>query len=175
MGPKKDGPKVNGDIRVPEMRLIGDDGTQYGVVSLEQAKLIADDSGLDLVEVSPGAQPPVVKLIDYGKYKYKLQKKQNEAKKKQITIQVKEIKFRPNIDSHDLQVKLKKAKEFLDAGDKIKMVMQFRGREMANKHLGLEKFSQIIEQAIELGGVVEAEPKFMGYRSIAMIGATKKK
>lgn len=172
-GGPKGGPRVNDDIRSPEVRLIGDDGTQYGVVSIMEAKRTASDAGLDLIEVSPNAKPPVVKLIDYGKYKYQLQKKKNEAKKKQITVQVKEIKFRPNIDTHDLGVKLKKAEKFLAQGDKIKLLMQFRGREMAHVDIGKEKFKSIIDAVLELGAVVESHGKMMGNRIIALVGPAK--
>jgi len=156
------------------MRLIGDDGTAYGVVSLEQARNIADDTGLDIVEVSPNAKPPVVKLIDYGKFKYDQQKKANEAKKKQAIIALKEIQFRPNIEQHDLNTKLKRAEKFLDQGDKVKLVMQFRGREMAYKDLGMGKFRKIIEQVEEFGAIVESELKFMGNRIITILSPDKK-
>ena len=157
------------------MRLISDDGDQYGVVSMTEALRIGEEQGLDLVEVSPNAKPPVVKLIDYGKYKYLAQKKANEAKKKQVTIQLKEIQFRPNIEKHDLDVKLKKAEKFLEQGDKIKLVMQFRGREMAYKQAGFEKFQGIIAQIVEMGAVVESEAKMMGNRIICIVAAAKKK
>jgi translation initiation factor IF-3 len=163
-------------IRVPEVRLIGDDGHQYGVVAIAEAKQIADDAGLDLVEVSPNAAPPVVKLIDYGKFKYQQQKKASEAKKKQVTIQLKEIKLRPGIEEHDLNTKLKKVYKFLESGDKVKLLMQFRGREMAHKDLGLEKFKAILAEIVEnSGALVESAPKFMGNRVISMVAPQKKK
>ncbi len=141
-----------------------------------EGKRIADEQGLDLVEVSPGAKPPVVKLIDYGKFKYQQQKKAAEAKKKQVTIQVKEVKFRPAIDIHDLNVKLKNVYRFLEHGDKVKMLMQFRGREMAHRHIGLDKFREIIAGVVEETGCsVEAPLKMMGNRAIAMIAPAKKK
>ncbi len=126
------------------------------------------------MEVSPGANPPVVKLIDYGKFKYITQKKANEAKKKQAVVIIKEIQFRPNIEKHDLEVKLKKAAQFLEQGDKIKMVMQFRGREMAYKDAGLEKFQAIIKTVSEMGAVIESEPKMMGTRIITVVAPLKK-
>lgn len=173
---KGDSTRINEQIRVPEIRLIGDDGTQYGVVSIARAREISDETGLDLVEVSPNAKPPVVKLIDYGKYKYQIQKKASEAKKKQVVVNLKEVKFRPNIEKHDLEVKLKNTKKFLDQGDKVKMLMQFRGREMAHKELGLGKFDEIIKTAVEdMGAVVESPVKMMGNRAIAMIAPSKKK
>ena len=158
------------------MRLIADQGEQHGVVSIDQARRIAEEVGLDLVEVSPNAKPPVVKLIDFGKFKYQQQKKAAEAKKKQVTIQVKEVKFRPAIDVHDLNVKLKNVFRFLDSGDKVKMLMQFRGREMAHKDIGLDKFKEIINSVVEeADAVVEAPLKMMGNRAICMVAPSKKK
>lgn len=166
------GPRVNEEIRLSECRLIGDDGTQYEIVSMSEARRIAEEQGLDLVEVSPNASPPVVKVVDYGKYKYLLQKKANEAKKKQVVIQLKEIQFRPNIESHDLETKLKHAQKFIAQGDKVKMVMQFRGREMAYKDAGMEKFANIIKKVEEFGAAIESEPKFMGNRVITIVAPT---
>lgn len=174
-GRKEQGPRINDQIRVPEVRLIADGEEQYGVVSIDKAREISDDTGLDLVEVSPNAKPPVVKLIDYGKFKYEQQKKANEAKKKQATVQLKEIQFRPNIESHDLETKLKRAEKFLGQGDKIKMVMQFRGREMAYRDAGLEKFKSIVAQVEEMGSQVESPVKMMGNRIITIVAPTKKK
>ena len=154
--------------------MIGDDGTQYGVVSMIEAQRIAEDKGLDLVEVSPTAKPPVVKIIDYGKFKYIQQKKANEAKKKTATVQLKEIQLRPNIEAADLETKLKRAYKFLDQGDKIKMVLQFRGREMAYRDNGMKKFNSIIERVQEHGAIVESEPKMMGTRIIAILASNKK-
>lgn len=145
------------------------------MVTLAQAKIIAESEGLDLIEISPNAKPPVVKLMDYGKYKYQVQKKAAEAKKKQVVIDVKEVKFRPNIEKHDLDVKMKNIDKFLDQGDKVKLLMQFRGREMAHKDIGLGKFNEILKQIAEKGAVVESAPKFMGNRVIAMIAPGKKK
>lgn len=172
---RNDGPRINGMIRVPEIRLIGDDGHQYGVVSISEANRIAEQVGLDLVEVSPDASPPVVKLIDYGKYKYLIQKKANESKKKQATVVIKELQFRPNIEAHDLEVKLKRAEKFLLDGDKVKLMMQFRGREMAYQEAGLEKFKIIIQSIVDkTEAIVESEPKIMGNRIFAMIASGKK-
>lgn len=128
-----------------------------------------------MVEVSPSAKPPVVKLVDYGKYKYIQQKKANEAKKKQAVIQLKEIQFRPNIETHDLETKLKKAEKFIGQGDKVKMVMQFRGREMAYRDAGLQKFREIIKQVEEFDAQMESEPKFMGNRIITIVAPISKK
>ncbi|MCT4641976.1 MAG: translation initiation factor IF-3 [Bacteriovoracaceae bacterium] len=175
-GPKKNqGPRVNDQIRTPEVRLIGDKGDQYGVVTIAKANDIAREQGLDLVEVSPNAKPPVIKLIDYGKFKYQQQKKASEAKKKQVTITVKEVKFRPGIDIGDLNVKMKRVVKFIGQGDKVKMLMQFRGREMAHKEIGLDKFKEIINQAVEqTGAVIEAPVKMMGNRAIGMLAPAKK-
>lgn len=170
-----DGPRVNREIRVPEVRLIADGGEQYGVVSIERAFEISEQIGLDLVEVSPNAKPPVVKLIDFGKFKYQMQKKAAEAKKKQVTISVKEVKFRPGIDIHDLEVKVKQVQKFLIQGDKVKMLMQFRGREMAHKDLGLGKFNEIITLILEgVAATVESPVKMMGNRAICMLAPVKK-
>jgi translation initiation factor IF-3 len=139
-----------------------------------EARRLSDEQGLDLVEISPTASPPVVKLIDYGKYKYELQKKAQEAKKKQIVVQLKEVQLRPNIEQHDLEVKLNQCSKFLEQGDKIKISMQFRGREMAYKDTGMEKFKAIVEQIIEMGAAVESEPKLMGNRIIAILASVKK-
>nr|WP_290733272.1 translation initiation factor IF-3 [Halobacteriovorax sp. JY17] len=165
---------MNDQIRISECRLIGDDGTAYGVVTLDKARDIASDLGLDLVEVSPTAKPPVVKVIDFGKFKYDQQKKANEAKKKQAQVSLKEIQFRPNIEAHDLETKLKRAEKFLEQGDKIKMVMQFRGREMAYRDQGMLKFKDILATVEEMGSQIEADPKMMGNRIITIVAPTKK-
>ena len=141
---------------------------------MSEARRISDETGLDLVEVSPTAQPPVVKLIDFGKYKYELQKKAQEAKKKQIVIQLKEIQLRPNIEQGDLDTKLNHCKKFLDQGDKIKISMQFRGREMSYRDAGMAKFKVILAQITEFGATVESEPKMMGNRIIAILASTHK-
>ena len=141
---------------------------------MSEARRISDEAGLDLVEVSPTAQPPVVKLIDFGKYKYELQKKAQEAKKKQIVIQLKEIQLRPNIEQGDLETKLNHCRKFLDQGDKIKISMQFRGREMSYRDAGMEKFKAVISQIVEMGATVEADPKMMGNRIIAILASTRK-
>ncbi|MAF77694.1 MAG: translation initiation factor IF-3 [Halobacteriovoraceae bacterium] len=173
-GRKPQGPRVNDQIRVPECRLIGHEGSALGVVSIDEARRIASEVGLDLVEVSPNARPPVVKVIDYGKYKYDQQKKANEAKKKQAQAQLKEIQMRPNIETHDLETKLKKVYGFLKDGDKVKMVMQFRGREMAYRDAGLEKFKGILEGICEYGATLESPAKMMGNRIITILAPDKK-
>lgn len=141
---------------------------------MSEARRISDEAGLDLVEVSPTAQPPVVKLIDFGKYKYELQKKAQEAKKKQIVIQLKEVQLRPNIEQGDLDTKLNHCRKFLDQGDKIKISMQFRGREMSYRDAGMEKFKGIIAQILEMGATIESDPKMMGNRIIAILASTRK-
>lgn len=135
---------------------------------------MADSENMDLIEISPNAVPPVVKMMDYGKYKYQVQKKLAEAKKKQVVIEVKEIKFRPNIEKHDLETKMSHIDKFLEHGDKVKLLMQFRGREMAHKEIGLAKFDEIMKQLIEKGAVVESPSKMMGNRVIAMVAPGKK-
>ncbi len=135
MPPVLDGPRVNGAIRVPKVRCIDPEGNQLGVLDTREALTKAEDFGLDLVEVQPNADPPVCKILDYGKFKYEAQKRANEARKKQKTIEVKEIKFRPNIDEHDYQVKMRNVSKFLAAGDKVKVTLRFRGREMAHAHI----------------------------------------
>lgn len=167
------GPSINNAIKAHECRLIGED-RQYGIVSMDYARQIANETGLDLVEISPNAKPPVVKLIDYGKFKYDQQKKANEAKKKQANVQLKEIQFRPNIDVHDLETKLKRADRFFLQGDKVKVVMQFRGREMAYKESRLEKFHDILGTLVDFGATVENEPKMVGNRIIAILAPDKK-
>ncbi len=172
---KKDlGPRINNYIQVSECRLLGGDGTAYGVVSLEEARRIAQEAGLDLVEVSPNAKPPVVKVIDYGKFKYDQQKKANEAKKKQAITQLKEVQFRPNIEAHDLHTKMKRIEKFLIQGDKVKLVMQFRGREMAHRDAGMEKFRGIVEEVEKIGSSIENELKMMGNRIITILAPDKK-
>ena len=141
---------MNDEIDVPQVRVIDAKGENHGVISLENALEIADEAGLDLVEVSPQVSPPVCKVLDYGKYKYEQQKKANEARKKQKTIDVKEIKMRPSIDEHDYQVKMKNVRKFLNHGDKVKMTIRFRGREMAHQDLGLRVLTRVREELEEI-------------------------
>ncbi|MDH4467237.1 MAG: translation initiation factor IF-3 [Bacteriovoracaceae bacterium] len=172
---KNDGPRVNEQIRAPEIRLIGDDGKAYGVVTIYQARLISQDTGLDLIEVSPTANPPVVKLMDFGKYKYQLQKKQSEAKKKQVVVAIKELKLRPNIEKHDLEVKLRSVKKFFEDGDKVKVTMQFRGRELSHRDLCEQQFQIILGQVAAQGGEIESQSRLMGNKIIALFNPEKKK
>jgi translation initiation factor IF-3 len=152
--PPRDGPRVNEDIRVPQVRLIDQEGEMLGVMTARDALLKAYDAGLDLLEISPNAVPPVVKILDYGKYKYEQQKKANEARKKQKVVEIKEVKVRPNIDDHDYDVKMRAMKSFINEGDKVKVTLRFRGREMAHQDLGIKVLERIRQ---ELGETIKVE------------------
>ena len=152
--PTRDGPRVNEEIRAPQVRLIDQDGEMQGVMSAREAQTRAYAVGLDLLEISPNADPPVVKILDYGKFKYEQQKKRNEAKKKQKVIEIKEIKVRPNIDENDYQVKMRAMKSFLEEGDKVKVTLRFRGREMAHQEIGVRVLERIRS---ELDGMTKVE------------------
>ena len=141
--PSRDGPRVNEDIRSATVRLIDQDGEMQGVMTAREAIQRAYSVGLDLLEISPNAEPPVVKILDFGKFKYEQQKKKNEAKKKQKVIEIKEIKVRPNIDENDYQVKMRAMKSFIDEGDKVKVTLRFRGREMAHQDIGVRVLERI--------------------------------
>jgi translation initiation factor IF-3 len=141
--PTRDGPRVNEEIRVAQVRLIDQDGEMQGVMTARDALLRAYAVGLDLLEISPNADPPVVKILDFGKFKYEQQKKKNEAKKKQKVIEIKEIKVRPNIDENDYQVKMRAMKSFIEEGDKVKVTLRFRGREMAHQEIGVRVLERI--------------------------------
>jgi translation initiation factor IF-3 len=159
---KKDvGPRTNEKITASEVRVISSTGAQLGIISIREALNYAEDEGYDLVEVSPDAKPPVCKIIDYGKLKYKEQKSKKEAKKKQKTIEVKEIKMRPGIDTHDYQVKVKALKKFISGGNKVKVSMRFRGREMEHQNLGLNLLKKLTEEVSEYAKV-EVPPKSEG-------------
>ena len=160
--PKKDtGLRTNEQITASEVRVISSKGLQLGIISIREALTYAEDEGYDLVEVSPDAKPPVCKIIDYGKLKYKEQKSKKEAKKKQKTIEVKEIKMRPGIDTHDYQVKVKALKKFISGGNKVKVSMRFRGREMEHQNLGLDLLKKLTEEVSEYAKV-EVPPKSEG-------------
>ncbi len=152
--PSRDGPRVNEEIRVPQVRLIDQDGEMQGVMSAREALIRAYDVGLDLLEISPNAVPPVCKILDYGKYKYEQQKKANEARKKQKVVEIKEIKVRPNIDDHDYDTKMKQMKGFIEDGDKVKVTLRFRGREMAHQDLGVKVLERI---RTDLGEMIKVE------------------
>jgi len=162
---------VNELIVVDSVRLIDGAGEQVGVVDIERALEMAAESGFDLVEISPGAEPPVCKLMDYGKFKYEAQKKANEARKNQKIIEVKEIKMRPGIDEHDYQVKMRSVKRFLGDGDRVKMTIRFRGREMAHQDLGMKVLDRVREDVTE-EAKVEQFPKSEG-RLMTMVIAPK--
>ena len=169
--PAREGPRINDEIRVPQVRLIDDAGEMIGVMSAREALIRAYDLGLDLVEISPNAVPPVCKILDYGKYKYEQQKKANEARKKQKVVEIKEIKVRPNIDDHDYEVKMKQMKNFIGEGDKVKVTLRFRGREMAHQELGVKVLERIRNDLIELVKV-EQMPKLEN-RQMVMVVAPK--
>lgn len=160
---------MNEKIRAPEIRLIGAEGENVGVVTPERAMSLAEEAGLDLVEISPNATPPVCKIMDFGKFKYEQQKRENEARKKQKTIEVKEIKMRPNIDSHDYDVKMRAIVRFLEEGDKVKVTLRFRGREMAHQELGLDLLKRVAADVEEIGKI-ENMPKLEGRQMVMMIG-----
>lgn len=153
--------RINRQIRVPQVRLIGAKGEQLGVVSTDEALRLAQEAEVDLVEVAPTAQPPVCRLLDYGKFRYSKQKKEAEAKKKQHVTQLKELRVRPGTDEHDLERQLKKAQEFLGEGQRVKFTLRFRGREMAHQQLGREKLLKVAEQLSDIGWI-EIEPRTEG-------------
>jgi len=164
---KSSGPRTNEQITASEVRVISSTGKQLGVISIREALNAAEDEGFDLVEVSPAANPPVCKIIDYGKLKYREQKSKKEAKKKQKTIEVKEIKMRPGIDTHDYNVKVKALSKFISGGNKVKVSMRFRGREMEHQNLGFNLLKKLTEEVIEYAKV-EVPPKSEG-KQIMMI------
>ncbi len=165
--------RINGEIRVPEVRLIGVEGEQLGVVKTADALLLSEQHEVDLVEIAPNAEPPVCRLMDYGKFKYQEQKRQQEARSKQKIIQVKEVKFRPGTDEGDYQVKLRNLRRFIEEGDKAKVTLRFRGREMAHQELGMRVLERVRDDLTELC-LVEAMPKLEG-RQMVMVLAPRKK
>lgn len=168
--------KVNREIRAPKVRLIGHDGEQVGVVTLYEALAMAEEQGLDLVEIVPGSSPPVCKVMNFGKFRYDQSKKEKENKKAQHQIKVKEVKLKPNIDIHDLQTKIRHARDFLTAGDKVKVTCTFRGREMMHPEIG-EKVVRHLCQDLEDISIAESPPKMMGRMLLVVLapGAKKKK
>jgi len=162
------GPKANEKIRAIDVQVIGSDGSNLGVLALNKAIEAAKSEGLDLIEISPNANPPVCKIMDMGKYKYDLQKKANVAKKKQKVVALKEIKLRPGTDVHDYNFKIKNAKKFLTKKDKVKFTVKFKGREMQHIQLGRDLMNRIIEDTKEVGKV-ETHPKFEGRQMIMII------
>ncbi|MCI5085656.1 MAG: translation initiation factor IF-3 [Rhodovulum sp.] len=155
------------------MRLIGAEGENIGLVTPERGMELAEQAGLDLVEISPNATPPVCKIMDFGKFKYEQQKRESEARKKQKIIEVKEVKFRPNTDTHDYEVKMRNVYKFLEKGDKVKVTLRFRGREMAHQNLGRELLERVAEDVKEMGKI-ENMPKMEGRQMIMMIGPVSK-
>ena len=165
---KPQGPKANERIKALDVQVIGSEGNNLGVMQLKQAIQMAKDEGLDLIEISPNANPPVCKIMDMGKYKYDLQKKANQAKKKQKTVSLKEIKLRPGTETHDYNFKIKNAKKFISKGDKVKFTVKFKGREMQHVELGKDLMKRIIEDTKDIGKV-ETHPKFEGRQMIMII------
>lgn len=163
---------INGQIRDKEVRLIGEDGEQKGIMPIKEAMRLAQEAELDLVKIAPKAQPPVCKIIDYGKYRYELARKEKEAKKKQKTVEVKEVRLSPNIDTNDLNTKVNNAKKFIGKGNKVKITLRFRGREMAHvqqsKHI-LDDFAELLKDI----AIVEKQPKLEG-RSMSMVLTEKR-
>ncbi|MCB1650994.1 MAG: translation initiation factor IF-3 [Alphaproteobacteria bacterium] len=169
-----DGPRVNETIRADQIRLIDENGEMQGVMSVNDALKRAEEAGLDLVEVSPNAEPPVCKILDYGKYKYEQQKKAAEARKKQKTVDVKEVKIRPGIEDHDYQVKMRAARKFLENGDKVKVTMRFRGREMAHQEIGFNLLNRMIEELSDISKV-DFAPKMEGRQIIMVLSSESQK
>ncbi len=167
----REGPRANREIRIPRVQLIDAEGQNLGVMPTDQAMKMAEEAGLDLVEISPNAEPPVCKILDLGKLKYSTQKKAAEARKKQKIVEVKEIKMRPNIDTHDYEVKMKAALRFFEEGDKVKVTLRFRGREMAHQELGMKLLQRVKDDTAEIAKV-ESEPKLEG-RQMMMVLAPR--
>jgi translation initiation factor IF-3 len=168
---QKDGPRINEEIRAREIHLIDKDGANRGNVSVAEALQLAQEAGLDLVEISPNATPPVCKLLDFGKYKYQEQKKAAEARKKQKVVEVKEIKFRPMIDDHDYDVKMRSMIRFFEEGDKVKVTLRFRGREMAHQELGVKLLDRVKDDTTKVAKI-EMDARFEG-RQMVMVLAPK--
>ncbi|GAN53510.1 translation initiation factor IF-3 [Tanticharoenia sakaeratensis] len=166
--PTREGPRVNEEIRVPQVRLIDADGEMIGVMQTRDALAQAYGVGLDLLEISPTAEPPVCKILDYGKFKYEQQKKRNEARKKQKVIEIKEVKVRPNIDENDYMVKMKAMNTFIDDGDKVKVTLRFRGREMAHQELGI-KVLERIRVAMDEKAKVEQMPRLENRQMVMVL------
>ena len=164
--------RLNEDITYEQIRLVSDSGEQLGILSPDEARKIAEERGMDLVEIAPNAEPPVCRLMDYGKYLYASAKKKQESKKKQKQITVKEIKFRPGTDIGDYGIKVRNLTKFLDAGNKVKVTLRFRGREMAHQELGMEMLKRVEEDLKEIG-VVEQMPKMEGRQMVMVLAPVK--
>jgi len=165
---QKDGPRINEEIRVREVQLIDSDGANKGVTEIQAALTMAQEAGLDLVEIAPNSVPPVCKILDYGKYKYQAQKKAAEARKKQKIVEVKEIKLRPMIDDHDYDVKMRSIRRFFEEGDKVKVTLRFRGREMAHQELGSQLLDRVKGDTAALAKV-EMEPRLEGRQMVMVL------
>jgi translation initiation factor IF-3 len=168
------GPRINERIRCPQIRLIGANGENVGLVTPERALIMAEEAGLDLVEISPNAEPPVCKIMDFGKFKFEQQKREAEARKKQKVIEIKEVKLRPGTDDHDMDRKIKDAIKFLEGGDKVKVTLRFRGREMAHMDLGRAALDRVAEE-VKAYGKIEAMPKLEGRQMVMMVGPLPQK
>jgi translation initiation factor IF-3 len=166
--------RINERIRVPEVRVIGEEGEQLGVMDVRDAVRAAREKGLDLVEVAPNADPPVCRIIDFGKFQYEAKKKANEAKKKQVTITVKEVKFRPGTDDHDYEYRMKHARQWLQDGDKVKATIWFRGREMTHRELGARILEKLEHDLVDVGEV-EARPRMEGNQMFIIFGPKRHK
>ena len=170
---RETGPRINERLlRGGDIRLIGANGENLGVVSPDRALGLAEEAGLDLVEISPTAVPPVCKIMDFGKFKYETQKKEAEARKNQKVIEIKEVKFRPGTDTHDYEVKMRSVFKFLEEGDKVKVTLRFRGREMAHQDLGKALLDRVAED-VKAAGKIESFPRLEGRQMVMMIGPTK--
>ncbi len=166
--PQKDGHRINRDIRVREVQLIDHEGQNRGVVEIFEAQKLADDAGLDLVEIVPNANPPVCKILDYGKFRFLEQKKAAEARKRQKIVEVKEIKLRPGIDDHDYDVKMRAVRRFFEEGDKVKVTLRFRGREMAHQDLGYKLLERVKQETLAIAKV-ELEPSMEGRQMVMVL------
>lgn len=165
---QKEGPRINEEIRSREVQLIDTTGDNKGAVDIETALGLAQAAGLDLVEIAPNSNPPVCKILDYGKYKFQAQKKAAEARKKQRVVEVKEIKLRPMIDDHDYDVKMRSMKRFFEEGDKVKVTLRFRGREMAHQDLGVQLLNKVKDDTAEIAKV-ESEPRLEGRQMVMVL------
>ncbi|QCE35021.1 translation initiation factor IF-3 [Acetobacteraceae bacterium] len=170
--PAKEGPRLNEEIRTPQVRVVAADGEMIGILPIREAIARAYAEGMDLLEISPTATPPVCKILDYGKFKYEQQKKKNEARKKQKVIELKEVKIRPGTGEHDFQVKLRAVQSFLEAGDKVKVSLRFKGREMAHQELGSKMMERLREEVGEIGKA-ELLPKLENRQMIMVLAPTK--
>ncbi|MBI5520912.1 MAG: translation initiation factor IF-3 [Desulfovibrio sp.] len=171
--PQDDGVRRNERIRIPQVRVVDDEGTQLGIMATSEALAMAQNKGLDLVEVSPNADPPVCRIMDYGKFKYEQQKRQQEAKKKQTVIQIKEVKFRPKTDEHDYQTKLKHIRRFLEDGDRCKVAVFFRGREIVHKDRGQTMLDRVVVDTADIAKV-ESPALAEGRTLVMMLTPVKK-